>query len=175
MTSSTVDEKMLAWRAIMELQACVVDALERHLQAGGAVPLDWYEVLLRLSRAPEASMRMQDLAGVLLLSRSGVTRLADRLEAAGLIERRTCPTDRRGTLAVLTGAGREALESAGPMVYEALNEHFARHLTRTDARALLPILEHVLQAERCSTPASAAAATAPAATRTTSDRRELVR
>jgi len=171
MTSVTVDEKMLAWRALMELHACVVDALERHLQRGGAVALAWYEVLLRLSRAPEASMRMQDLAGVLLLSRSGVTRLADRLETAGLIERRTCPTDRRGTLAVLTDAGREALESAGPMVYEALQEHFARHLTRADASALLPILEHVLEAERC----SPVAAPAAAPQRRTSNRRELVR
>ncbi|TAK61258.1 MAG: MarR family transcriptional regulator [Dehalococcoidia bacterium] len=162
---------MLAWRALMELHPCVVDALERHLQSGGAVALDWYEVLRRLSRAPGASMRMQDLAGVLLLSRSGVTRLADRLETAGLIGRRTCPADRRGTLAVLTDAGREALASAGPMVYEALQEHFARHLTRADARALLPILEHVLQAERCS--AGSAAPAAPQ--RTTSNRRELVR
>ena len=143
-----VDEKMLAWRALMELHASVVDAIERHLQGGSGVPLAWYEVLLRLSRAPEASMRMQDLAGVLLLSRSGVTRLADRLEAAGLIERRTCATDRRGTLAVLTDSGRETLERCGPIVVAALDEHFARHLTKTDARMLLPIFEHVLEASR---------------------------
>ncbi len=70
-TTATVDEKMLAWRALMELHASVVDALGRHLQAGGAVALDWYEVLLRLSLQPDASMRMQDLAGVLLLSPCG--------------------------------------------------------------------------------------------------------
>jgi DNA-binding MarR family transcriptional regulator len=148
MATGTVDEKILAWRALMELHACVVDAVERRLQEGEAVPLAWYEVLLRLSRAPELSMRMQDLAGVLLLSRSGVTRLVDRLEKAGLIERQICRTDRRGTLAVLTGTGRESLDFAGPMVREALEEHFGRHLTRTDARTLLPILEHLLEAER---------------------------
>jgi DNA-binding MarR family transcriptional regulator len=148
MTTSTFDEKMLAWRVLMELHASVVDALERHLHEGGGVPLAWYEVLLRLSHAPDASIRMQDLADVLLLSRSGVTRLADRLEAAGLIERRVCETDRRGTLAVITGAGRDAIERATPLVVEALDQHFARHLTKTDARALLPILEHVLDASR---------------------------
>jgi DNA-binding MarR family transcriptional regulator len=148
MATVTIDEKILAWRALMELHASVVDAVERRLQEGDAVPLAWYEVLLRLSRAPETSMRMQDLAGVLLLSRSGVTRLADRLERAGLIERQICRTDRRGTLAVLTGTGRQSLDAAGPLVREALEEHFGRHLTRRDARTLLPILEHLLEAER---------------------------
>ncbi len=159
MTPTTIDEKMRAWRALMELHACVVDALERHLQQGGGVALAWYEVLLRLSRAPGASMRMQDLAGVLLLSRSGVTRLADRLEAAGLIERQTCATDRRGTRAVITDAGRDALDRCGPLVVEALTEHFARHLKKTDAQALLPILEHVLQASR--TPGGGESAASP--------------
>ncbi len=157
MSTTTTDEKMLAWRALMELHATVVDAMERHLHAGGGVPLAWYEVLARLSGAAEASMRMQDLAGVLLLSRSGVTRLADRLEAAGLIERRTCATDRRGTLAALTDAGREAIERGQPLVRAALDEHFAGHLTGTDARTLLPILEHVLESSRCADGTAAAA------------------
>ena len=169
MTEFPVDEKMFAWRALMELHASVVDALERHLQDGGVgVPLAWYEVLLRLSHAADASMRMQDLADVLLLSRSGVTRLADRLESAGFIERRVCETDRRGTLAVITNAGREALDRCNPLVVEALDEHFSRHLTKTDAHALMSILQHVLDAERRAHDEAASQVGA-------SDRRELVR
>lgn len=149
MNQFTVDEKMLSWRALMELHASVVEALERHLQEGGVgVPLAWYEVLLRLWHAPGSSMRMQDLADVLLLSRSGVTRLADRLESAGFIERRVCETDRRGTLAVITDAGREALDRCNPLVVEALDEHFSRYLTKADAHALMSILQRVLAAER---------------------------
>ena len=154
-----LDDKSMAWRALMELHATIVDAIERQLHDGGAVPIAWFEVLLRLSRTPDASMRMQDLAGVLLLSRSGVTRLADRLETAGLIERRTCATDRRGTLAVLTDAGREAIERAQPLVHGALDEHFARHVSKADARSLRSILEHVLAASRCARADGASATT----------------
>lgn len=161
MPTMTADERMLAWRALMELHACIVDVVERQLQRGGGVPLTWYEVLLRLSRTPDASLRMQDLAGVLLLSRSGVTRLADRLEAAGLIERRVCSTDRRGTLAVLTEAGREALERSQPLVFGALDEHFARHVSEADARVLRSIAEQVLEASRRARGDGASGATSP--------------
>ena len=91
-------------------------------------------------------MRMQDLADRLVLSRSGVTRLVDRLEAAGLIERASCPSDRRGTFAVLTEAGRHAFEEARPFVDRAVEEHFGRHLDATEAGQLEAILTKLLDA-----------------------------
>lgn len=137
---------MQAWRALLTAQAVVLDAVEGQLQDLGQIPLAWFEVLARLANEPQSSLRMQDLAERLVLSRSGVTRLADRLEAAGLIERASCPSDRRGTYAVLTDAGRTTLQRAQPLVDRAVDEQFGRHLEAPEARLLESILGKLLEA-----------------------------
>jgi DNA-binding MarR family transcriptional regulator len=139
------DSSLKAWRALLTAQAVVLDSIEGHLRDGGQLPLAWFEVLARLSNA-DGRLRMQDLADRLVLSRSGVTRLVDRLEAAGLIERASCPSDRRGTFAVLTEAGQRALEAARPVVDRAVEEQFARHLDASDTQQLESILGKLLDA-----------------------------
>jgi DNA-binding MarR family transcriptional regulator len=146
MEARTQDEAMQAWRALLTAQAVVLDAVEGQLQGVGQMPLAWFEVLVRLADEPQGALRMQDLAERLVLSRSGVTRLVDRLEAAGLIERASCPSDRRGTYAVLTESGRRALETGQPLVERAVEEHFGRHLEQAEAELLESTLGKLLAA-----------------------------
>ena len=89
---------------------------------------------------------MSDLADSVLLSRSGLSRLVDRMVGAGLIERARCPSDRRGAYAVLTPAGLTKLREAAPVHLRGVEEHFARHIDDDEARALADSLRKVLEA-----------------------------
>jgi DNA-binding MarR family transcriptional regulator len=140
------ESSLRAWRALLTAQAVTVDAVEGRLQAEGRLSLAWFEVLARLSSAEGSMLRMQDLANRLVLSRSGVTRLVDRLEAAGLIERASCASDRRGTYAVLTDAGKRAFEEARPFVDRAVQASFGRHLSDAEAQQLEAVLTKLLDA-----------------------------
>ena len=135
------------WREFLEAHAVVVGVLEAELDAERALPLAWYDVLVSLSEAPDRRLRMQDLASRVLFSRSGLTRLLDRMAAAGLVKRERCDDDRRGTFAVLTAAGGRRLRDASGVHLRGVREHFDRHLTDTDVRALHHALRKVLDAE----------------------------
>ena len=112
MTKWLSPREMRGWRAYAETNNHLLAALEADLSPHG-LTLGDYEVLIHLSEAPERSLRMSDLAGKLRLSPSGITRRIDGLVRSGLVERRQCPTDRRGSNAVLTEIGQEKLEQAG--------------------------------------------------------------
>ena len=135
------------WREFLEAHAVVVGVLEAELDAERDLPLAWYDVLVSLSEAPDRRLRMQDLASRVLFSRSGLTRLLDRMAAAGLVKRERCDDDRRGTFAVLTAAGGRRLRDASGVHLRGVREHFDRHLTDTDVRALHHALRKVLDAE----------------------------
>src|SRR3954463_6481530 len=96
----SADERIRTWRLFLATHASVAEVLDAELQAERSMPLTWYDVLVNLDHAPGGRMRMQHLAEAVLFSRSGLTRLADRMERAGLISREACPDDRRGTFAV---------------------------------------------------------------------------
>jgi len=143
--SEGIDEPpVVAWIAFMEAHAAVTDALEERLQAEMGLPLSWHEVMVRLSAAPEGSMRMQDLARSVLLSKSGVTRLVDRMQAAGLVDRRACSADRRVTYAAITEEGRDVLARAFPVFARGFAESFACFLSDDDARTLQATMEKIL-------------------------------
>jgi DNA-binding MarR family transcriptional regulator len=140
-----IDEKRLdAWRGFLQAHAVVINELEDELMAEKKLPLAWYEVLLRLSWAPEGTMRMNELAESVILSRSGLTRLVDRMVDAGLVERAECPSDRRGKLAVITAAGRRTLRSASPVHMRGVARHFTDHISESDARTLRRVFERIL-------------------------------
>jgi DNA-binding MarR family transcriptional regulator len=139
-------ERLSAWVALIHARDAVAQAVERRLQERTGVPLAWHEVMFRLSHAPDGSCRMHDLTRSTLLSKSGLTRLIDRMEREGLVRRTTFDEDRRGTLAVLTPKGRRSLDRAHPVFVDAIQEHFARHLTEADAQELRRILRKVLTA-----------------------------
>src|SRR3954451_19288495 len=103
-----------AWRGLLRVHTALVKALDAELSEAHDLPLSSYEVLITLETAPNRKRRMAELADSVLLSRSGMTRLVDRLEREGLLERDTCTADGRGCFAVLTPKGAELLESARP-------------------------------------------------------------
>jgi DNA-binding MarR family transcriptional regulator len=105
---------MAAWRSFLRAHAAVTRKLEADLVAECKLPLAWYDVLVQLVEAPGRRLRMTDLAGAVLISRSGLTRLVDRLVAAGLVRREPATDDARGTFAVITDAGYERLRAATP-------------------------------------------------------------
>jgi DNA-binding MarR family transcriptional regulator len=131
------------WRAFLEAHAAVADALDAELRAERGMPLTWYDVLVNLHEAG-GRLRMQHLASAVLFSRSGLTRLVDRMGSAGLVRRERCADDGRGTFAVMTPAGRRALQRAAPVHLRGVDEHFLRHLGPADLRAFDSALGRVL-------------------------------
>jgi DNA-binding MarR family transcriptional regulator len=108
-----LDERELrAWRGMLRVHATLTKALDAELEAAHGLPLSSYEVLMHLHDAEGQRMRMSDLASSVILSRSGLTRLVDRLERDGLIERQSCPSDARGSFASLTDTGRGKVQAA---------------------------------------------------------------
>jgi DNA-binding MarR family transcriptional regulator len=145
---------LLAWRAFLRAHAAAVGRIERDLAASEPdLPLTWYDVLVALVGAPDRRLRLRELAHEVLLSRSGLTRLVDRLEKAGLLRREPDPTDRRGAFAVLTDAGYEALRRTWPLYARGIEEHFARHLSDDEAAVLARVLQRIADAGQASQPA----------------------
>jgi DNA-binding MarR family transcriptional regulator len=106
--------ELTAWRAFLESSAILNRQVEQQLKDEAGLSHPQYEVLARLSGAPGGELRMTELAGAALTSKSGLTYQVTQLEKAGLVARRSCPSDVRGVLAVLTEAGRRRLEQAAP-------------------------------------------------------------
>jgi DNA-binding MarR family transcriptional regulator len=140
---SSHDERLNAWRAFLRAHAQVVRALERELQADQQLPLTDYDVLVQLATSDARRLRMSELADRLLLSRSGVTRLVDRLVADGLVERVTCEDDRRGQWASLTPAGYERLRRASPVHLRGVADHFLDRFSPDELAELERMLTRV--------------------------------
>lgn len=148
-TTPALDEKALAWRAFLQSHSALLAVLEKELEAEAGMPLSQYEVLLYLHNSPDGGMRMNDLARSVLLSKSGVTRLVDRLEASGLVQRAESESDRRVTFARITPAGTQALRDAAPVHMRGVNEHFSRYLTDEEAQVLSGALLRIFRHAAC--------------------------
>jgi DNA-binding MarR family transcriptional regulator len=140
--------QLAAWRAFLEAHALAVETLTRELREAEDLPLTWYDVLVQLHEAPEHRLRMQELADAVLLSKSGVTRLVDRMERAGLVERTRCTDDRRGTFAALTPAGRQRLKETAPTHLRGVAAHFAALFDDEEAAVLERLLLRIVEANR---------------------------
>ena len=128
-------DRLAIWRAFLDAHASITQTLEQELLAERQLPLAWYEVLLHLSEAG-GRLRMAELSEGLLVNKSSLSRLCDRMENAELIRRETVPEDARGVYAVLTKHGREVLRRAAPTHLRGVHDHFAAYLTDTDVSAL---------------------------------------
>jgi DNA-binding MarR family transcriptional regulator len=146
MDAATKKERAELWTALMQGQALVADAVSDRLEAEAGIPLAWHEVLAALADAPDGALRMQDLAGSVWISKSGLTRLCDRIEEAGYLSRASCPTDRRGTFAVITEAGRAKLREATPIFSRASEDLFLQHLSGRERDALRSAMRKVIGA-----------------------------
>ena len=138
------DTELAAWRGLLRVHTALVKALDAELAAAHDVPLSSYEVLITLESAPNRKRRMAELADSVLLSRSGMTRLVDRLEREGLLVRDTCTDDGRGCYAVLTDQGRELIAKARPTHLDGVRERFLVHFSPDELRAFADVWERVL-------------------------------
>ena len=137
-------EELGAWRGLLRVHSALVKALDAELLAQHALPLTSYEVLINLQAAPGRRRRMAELADGVLLSRSGMTRLVDRLERDGLLERDACTSDGRGTFAVLTDKGEELLSQARRTHLDGVRERFLQHYSETELDQLAGLWNRVL-------------------------------
>jgi len=158
MTTSTrwlSAEEQRAWRAYLRAARLLADVLEAQLQRDSGMPHAYYEILVRLSEAPERTLRMTQLAGRTGSSRSRLSHAVARLEERGWVERRSCPTDKRGQLAVLTDAGFEALADAAPGHVERVRTALLDPLTPAQIDQLRRISDRIadsLEAELAEQP-----------------------
>lgn len=127
------------WRSLLEAHATITQRLAAELEAERDLPMSWYEVLLQLSEAG-GRLRMQELSSRMLVNKSSLTRLVDRLEDAGYVVREPCETDGRGHFAVITREGRETFRRAAPLHLRGIQREFGRHLTESDVIALQRVL-----------------------------------
>ena len=150
-TSSAPQARLLtapelrAWRGMLRAHAAMAKALDAQLEATHGLQLSSYEVLMYLADAEDERMRMCDLASSILLSRSGLTRLVDRLAREGLIERVACQNDARGQFAKLTPAGREKLAAARVTHLAGVRELFLERFTPQELEMLGNAWDRVLE------------------------------
>lgn len=136
--------ELSTWRLFLQAHSHVLGRLESDLQDEHALPLAWYDVLVQLVEAPERRLRMTELAERVLLSRSGLTRLVDRLERGGLVERQACDEDARGLFAVLTAAGYARLRQASPTHLRGIHDYAVGRLDPAELRALSQLMARFL-------------------------------
>lgn len=141
-------DRLAAWHAFLEAHATVRVALEEELERERGLALTMYDVLVQLSSASEGRLRMQELANRLVFSRSGVTRLVDRMARDGLVEREPCADDRRGTFAVITEVGRRTLRDASGVHLRGIATHFGSALDDGDVMALRRAMDKILAANQ---------------------------
>ena len=137
-----------AWAGLLRTHATLVRELDREVEAAHGLPLTQYEVLLHLERAPRHRLRMSELARSVLLSQSGITRLVDRLEARGLVERAPCAEDRRVLWAQMTDAGLRQLTDSRPTVIAGIRARFLDRFDDDELQALTDTWERIVAAPR---------------------------
>ena len=140
--------KKSAWPALLTTRALMVEAVEKRLADAGLPELSWYDVLWALEQAPSGQLRMHELASATVITRSNMTRLVDRLEAAGLVARASVGEDRRGAFALLTPAGRAMRARMWKVYGPVIADLFDAHLTESEGAALRACLLRVIQAAR---------------------------
>lgn len=124
------------WEGLARAHSTMTAALEKDMLPEAGMPLGWYEVLLHISRAPQGLMRFQDLAKVAGITDSGASRRLDQMIKAGLIDRRSCPTDRRGVYAHITPTGKVGFQRAHAVFLRSLDRNLGRHLEPDQADAM---------------------------------------
>ncbi len=143
MSDELSDADLTVWRTFLNAHATAVGRIEDDLTREGGLPLVDYDVLIALEHAPDNRLRLRDLNRRVVLTRSGVTRLVDRLEEAGLLRRERCVEDRRAIYAVLNDEGRNAIRRTWPIYASGIQRHFVRFLSPPYSSILTAELERV--------------------------------
>ncbi|HEY8756483.1 MAG TPA: MarR family winged helix-turn-helix transcriptional regulator [Candidatus Dormibacteraeota bacterium] len=138
--------RMAAWMALLDAHSRLTGRLEAELERSHGLSLAEYEVLYRLSASPGHRLRLNQLTSHARMTKSGVTRLVERLQRDGLLGTERCPSDRRGAYAVLTPEGQTAFRRAAALHLRGVQDHFGRHLDDSEAASLRDTLERVRDA-----------------------------
>ena len=146
--SKDQDPKGHAWALLLTAHATLIEKIEAALAQAELPPLAWYDVLWELEKAEGGKLRMHELARRIVLSRSNLTRLADRLEDAKLIAREDTPHDRRGYHCVITRAGLAMRKEMWPVYRGEIERLFSRHITVEEARTIGDALARAVKAAR---------------------------
>jgi DNA-binding MarR family transcriptional regulator len=133
------DKHLAAWRAFITAHALIIERIDHDLAQAKKIPLHWYDVLIELYEAPEKRLRLHEIAQRVVLSRSGLTRLVDRLEQSGYLQRQSDPDDRRGYYAVITAEGVQALREAWQVYGKGVQQYFAAHLSAEQSDQLVAL------------------------------------
>lgn len=145
--SSPSPERLRAWRLYFESAMALIDVLGAEMERDAGIPMRWYDVLIHLEEAPDG-LRMKDLAERILYTKSGFTNVVDRMEKQGFVKRVRPENDRRSILVVLTDTGRKKMDEARRHHRVGLEEHFSRHLTDSDVKALTRAFEKLTEHAR---------------------------
>ncbi|WP_145947278.1 MarR family winged helix-turn-helix transcriptional regulator [Paenibacillus sp. Y412MC10] len=138
------EDELAAWRSFIKTHALIIDFIEKELATEKKVPLTSYDVLIALFEAPGKRLRMHELASKVVLSRSGLTRLVDRLEKQGLIVRERSDKDRRAAYAVLTREGKRELLKAWPIYARGIHDSFISGMNKEELATIHHILENIM-------------------------------
>ena len=152
MTERLPPSTIRAWARLMAAQQLALSSIERDLKAAGLPPLVWYDVLLELERAPAQALRPFELERAMLLAQYNLSRLVDRIEKAGYVERRACEDDGRGQLIAITERGRALRRKMWPTYAKAIEAAVGRHLTARQSETLDEILGRLIEGQRCASP-----------------------
>jgi DNA-binding MarR family transcriptional regulator len=137
-----------AWARLMTAQQLALSAIERDLKAAGLPPLVWYDFLLEVERAGAAGLRPFELEQAMLLAQYNLSRLLDRIERAGYVERRLCEDDGRGQLIVMTDQGRAMRRKMWPVYARGIDAAMGRHLSAKQAEVLDDVLGALIAHQR---------------------------
>ena len=140
------DEEQRTWRSFLAANRLFFEHIERQLQQDAGLPHAYFEILVRLSEAPDRRLRMSELATNSMSSRSRLSHAIARMEEAGWVRRRACPTDKRGQFAELTEAGFERVDSAARGHVEEVRRYLFDVLTPDQQRALREISDAITAA-----------------------------
>lgn len=145
MSKKPTESQLTAWRLFITSHARLIDTINRELETAGKIPLQWYDVLIELYEAPDHKLRMRELADKVILSKSGLTRLVDRIEDAGYLKRELDPNDRRSFFATITDPGIEAIREAWHVYASGIVRYFGQHLSEEDAQKLAALFMKMVE------------------------------
>jgi len=134
------------WKLFLTVHTRLVKQVEQDFRQAGLPDFEWYDVLVALKQAPDQRLRLSELADALLVNRTNVTRLVDRLEKADLLRREACKDDRRGAFAVLTKAGLTMQQKMWKVYAQSIAQYFGRHLSDADVEVFTQALSAMLAA-----------------------------
>lgn len=144
MTEKPSPTQIKTWRLFLTASVKILDQIDSRLRAAKEIPLSWYDVLIELHEAPEKRMRISELADRVLLTRSGLTPLIDKMEKSGYLVREINPEDDSGFYAIITDSGIVAMHKAWTIYAAGIQELFSKYLSEDDAELFNDIFTKLL-------------------------------